>query len=337
MDLEDEWANFLTNTPPCLDIDHLNTLDDDIIPDSTELYISTNTIISYLNREFNITELFWKLAVIPYYEQKEGIIKKQIKLSCNSAEEVNELDANIKLSGRYGYRSTIKHIENERGNIKYKNISKITIGMSKKDIISYRLKQKGAFYNCIVIILRIELNDTFKEFHVKIFNTGKIEIPGIQHKEHLPFVIQHLLYQLQLHYPDVNYNASNEETVLINSNFNCGYYINRDHLYNKLRYEKNISAVYDPCSYPGIQCKIYYTHDGQIVSTPIPNNIVSFMIFRTGSILIVGKCSIQIIYKIYDYIVELLKELYTHIVDKKNNYTKPDILKKRIKKTIYIK
>jgi hypothetical protein len=61
------------------------------------------------------------------------------------------------------------------------------------------------------------------------------------------------------------------------------------------------------------------------------------MIFRTGSILIVGKCTIQIIYKIYDYIVDLLKELYTHIVDKKNNYTKPDILKKRIKKTIYIK
>ena len=336
MDLEDEWANFLTNTP-CSDPEHINLLATDLIPESTELYISTNTIISYLNREFDITELFWKLNVIPYYAQQEGIIKKQIKLSCNSIEEVNEIDANIKLSGRYGYRSTIKHIENERGNIKYKNISKITIGMSKKDIISYRLKQKGAFYNCIVIILRIELNETFKEFHVKIFNTGKIEIPGIQFKDHLPFVIEHLLYQLRLHYQDVTYNAINEETVLINSNFNCGYYINRDHLYHKLRYEKNISAVYDPCSYPGIQCKIYYTNDGTIVNTPVHDNIVSFMIFRTGSILIVGKCSIQIIYKIYDYIILLLKELYSHIVDKKNNYSKPDILKKRIKKTIYIK
>ena len=140
-----------------------------------------------------------------------------------------------------------------------------------------------------------------------------------------------------MHYQDVTYNAINEETVLINSNFNCGYYINRDHLYHKLRYEKNISAVYDPCSYPGIQCKIYYTNDGTIVNTPVHDNIVSFMIFRTGSILIVGKCSIQIIYKIYDYIILLLKELYSHIVDKKNNYSKPDILKKRIKKTIYIK
>jgi len=336
MDLEDEWVNFLANTPydnpECI-----HSTDPDFIPEPTELYISTNTIISYLDREFDITELFWKLDVIPYYAQQEGIIKKQIKLSCNSLEEVNTLDEKIKLSGRYGYRSTIKHIENERGNIKYKNISKITIGMSKKDIISYRLKQKGAFYNCIVIIIRIEVDNIFKEFHVKIFNTGKIEIPGIQFKEHLPYVIEQLLYQLRLYYPGVTYNAENEETVLINSNFNCGYYINRDHLYNKLRYEKNISAVYDPCSYPGIQCKIYYTNDGTIVNTPVGNNIVSFMIFRTGSILIVGKCSIHIIYKIYDYIGLLLKELYKHIIDKKNNYVKPDILKKRIKKTIYIK
>jgi hypothetical protein len=206
MDLEDEWENFLTNTP-CSNPEYIHSSDPDFIPQPTELYISTNTIISYLNREFNITELFWKLDVIPYYKQQEGIIKKQIKLSCNSSEELANLDENIKLSGRYGYRSTIKHIENERGNIKYKNISKITIGMSKKDIISYRLKQKGAFYNCIVIILRIELNETFKEFHVKIFNTGKIEIPGIQFKEHLPYVIEHLLYQLRLHYPDVSYTA----------------------------------------------------------------------------------------------------------------------------------
>ena len=164
MELEDEWLSYLSNSP-CHELLPTNT---------SELYISTNTIISYLNQEFDITELFWKLTVIPYYTPIEGIIKKQIKLSCNSLHELNELDANIKLTGRYGYRTTIKHIENDRGNIKYKNTSKITIGMSKKDIISYRLKQKGAFYNCIVIILRIQIDESFKEFHVKIFNTVKI-------------------------------------------------------------------------------------------------------------------------------------------------------------------
>ena len=47
-----------------------------------------------------------------------------------------------------------------------------------KDILSYRGKKRGAFYNCFVIILRIKIDNAFQEIHVKIFNTGKMEIPG---------------------------------------------------------------------------------------------------------------------------------------------------------------
>ena len=335
MELDMEWDDFLneepSQTPHAHKVDHHGD-----IPESTSLYISTNTIISYLNQPIELVDLFWKLEVIPYHEPREGIIKKQIKLNCNTPSELHDIDTRIESSPRYGYRNTIKHIENERGNIKYKNVSKITIGISKKDIISYRLKQKGAFYNCFVLIIRVQL-EQFKEFHVKIFNTGKIEIPGIQNKEHLPHVIRILIQQLQEYYPDIAYNKENEEVVLINSNFNCGYFINRDSLYHTLRYDKNISAVYDPCSYPGIQCKIYYTADNEIVTTPIAGSVVSFMIFRTGSILIVGKCSLLIIHKIYDYIVLLLKESFQRIVDHKCIHVKPELFKKKVKKTILIK
>jgi TATA-box binding protein (TBP) (component of TFIID and TFIIIB) len=335
MELDMEWNDFLNDesvlTQPTYNVDK-----DGSVPESSSLYISTNTIISYLNQPINLIDLFWKLEVIPYHEPREGIIKKQIKLNCTTPGELNDIDTKISSCPRYGYRNTIKHIENERGNIKYKNVSKITIGISKKDIISYRLKQKGAFYNCFVLIIRVHL-DQFKEFHVKIFNTGKIEIPGIQNKEHLPHVIRILMQQFRVYYPDIAYNKENEEVVLINSNFNCGYFINRDSLYHKLRYEKNISAVYDPCSYPGIQCKIYYTPENEIVSTPIAGNVVSFMIFRTGSILIVGKCSLLIIHKIYDYIVLLLKDSFQSIVDHKCTHIKPELFKKKVKKTILIK
>jgi TATA-box binding protein (TBP) (component of TFIID and TFIIIB) len=336
MDLDDEWNDFLNDMPAHLDHPIVD-LNSSVAPESTPLYISTNTIISYLNQPIPLIDLFWKLTVIPYHEQREGIIKKQIKLNSNTPSELHNIDTNISSSPRYGYRTTIKHIENERGNIKYKNVSKITIGISKKDIISYRLKQKGAFYNCFVLILRVLINEQFKEFHIKIFNTGKIEIPGIQNRAHLPYIIQILMNQLQVYYPELCYNKENEEVVLINSNFNCGYFINRDSLYNKLRYEKGISAVYDPCSYPGIQCKIYYTEEGEIVSTPVPKNTVSFMIFRTGSILIVGKCSLEIIHKIYDYIVALLHDSFQSIVDHKCSHVKPELFKKRVKKTILIK
>jgi TATA-box binding protein (TBP) (component of TFIID and TFIIIB) len=333
MELDNEWEQFITNTTPMLmdeEIDYTTQ-----VPKSSELYISTNTIISYFSEEIPLIDLFWKLKVIPYHEPREGIIKKQIKLISQNKSELEGIDTNIHKTGRYGYRTTIKHIENEKGNIKYKNISKITIGMSKKDIISYRIKQKGAFYNCFVLILRVCINDQFKEFHIKIFNTGKIEIPGIQDKSHLTHIIKILMAEIQLYF-NISYNKENEQTVLINSNFNCGYYINRDSLYNKLRYDKNISAVYDPCSYPGIQCKLYYTENEDIVTTPVPGNIVSFMIFRTGSILIVGKCTVTVIHKIYNYIIQLLNELFHSIVDYKCKYVKTELIKKKIKKTILI-
>ena len=41
-------------------------------------------------------------------------------------------------------------------------------------------KKSGAFYNCFVLILRIKKDDTFNEVHMKVFNTGKLEIPGIK-------------------------------------------------------------------------------------------------------------------------------------------------------------
>lgn len=335
MKLDMEWDEYLNNDI-MVTVPTYNATKDGSVPESSALYISTNTIISYLNQPIELIDLFWKLKVIPYHEPREGIIKKQIKLNCNTPTELSDIDTKISECPRYGYRNTIKHIENERGNIKYKNVSKITIGISKKDIVSYRLKQKGAFYNCFVLIIRVQL-EQFKEFHVKIFNTGKIEIPGIQNKDHLPHVIRILMQQLQTYYPDIAYNNEHEEVVLINSNFNCGYFINRDSLYHKLRYEKNISAVYDPCSYPGIQCKIYYNLENEIVTTPIPGSVVSFMIFRTGSILIVGKCSLIIIHKIYDYIVSLLKDSFQSIVDHKCIHVKPELCKKKVKKTILIK
>ena len=74
----------------------------------------------------------------------------------------------------------MSHIDNPNGRIKFKDIRKITVGISKKDIMSYRSKKKQAFYNCFVMILRIKILDAFKEFHIKVFNTGKLEIPGIQ-------------------------------------------------------------------------------------------------------------------------------------------------------------
>ena len=136
-------------------------------------------------------------------------------------------------------------------------------------------------------------------------------------------------------------------TVLINSNFNCGFYINRARLFEVIQFKYNISSVYDPCSYPGIQCKFYYdtrlNGETQTGSAPLEMSAhikkVSFMIFRTGSVLIVGKCDESELTQIYEFLKEMLRKEYEYIVE---NVTEPVIKKverpkKLRRKTIMIK
>ena len=78
----------------------------------------------------------------------------------------------------------IKQIHNPSARrIKFKDERKITVGISKKDIMNCRGKVKNAFYNCFAIILRMRYEKIFKEIHVKVFNTGKLEIPGVLNDE----------------------------------------------------------------------------------------------------------------------------------------------------------
>jgi hypothetical protein len=124
------------------------------------------------------------------------------------------------------------------------------------------------------------------------------------------------LNTLQPHIKEPLGYLQKSDTVLINSNFNCGFYINREILFDILKQKYNIQCIYDPCSYPGIQCKFYYNPNvemqtGKQISAEdkkkYPNIVeVSFMIFRTGSILIVGMCDDNVLYVIYEFLKQVL-------------------------------
>ena len=174
--------------------------------------------------------------------------------------------------------------------------------------------------------------------HVKVFNTGKLEIPGIQSDVFLEKVLQLLVTTLQPFLGnDLTHLSEKSETVLINSNFNCGYYIDRDKLYDLLKYKYRINSNFDACSYPGIQSKFYYDNtlpetDGLQQTGQQPNHIdfetVSFMIFRTGSVLIVGKCEENVLFQIYDFIKHILETEYEDIHSINNDET-PNTSKSR--------
>jgi hypothetical protein len=298
-------------------------------PKCSDIYISTKTKISYLNMPIDIKKVFWSIPISPYSTPQECIIKKQIKVSTTDPNELAEIKDLLK-NEKYYQEQEIEHIDNPEGRIKFKVQLKINIGLCKKDILNYRCKLKRAFFNCFVLILRIKdrASDCFKEMHVKVFNTGKLEIPGIQTDESLTQVLDLLISTLTpIVGNNVGYIPNKCETVLINSNFNCGYFINRDKLYNILKYKYRINSNYDACSYPGIQCKFYFMSnvdmDKQIGQQP-PNgdmsnaNEISFMIFRTGSVLIVGRCDENVLHCIYKFLKNLLETEYPDIGNQLN-------------------
>ena len=303
----------------------LDNVNSDESPKPTDIYISTKTKIAYLNMYIDLN-IFWDIPVIPYAKPLNGVIKKQIKINSLNIDDLELIQEKLKKEQYYD-EHIITNINNPNGRIKFKDIRKISIGLCKKDIMSYRCKKKSVFYNCFVLILRLKVKEIFKEFHVKVFNTGKLEIPGIQNDDTFNMILEFV--QNILH-PHVNSNLAYKdescETVLINSNFNCGYFINREIFYDILKMKYDIQAIYDPCSYPGIQCKFYYNPDlgiqtGSQISEQnkhLYKNIkkVSFMIFRTGSILIVGKCDENVLRIIYKFLVDILCAEYKNIGQK---------------------
>jgi hypothetical protein len=344
LNIDKEWENFISCSYDGDDIsdddteDNINNFVEEIAsanlsmeinsetPKASAIYISTKTKIAYLNMPIELKNVFWFIPVIPYARPSNGVIKKQMKFNSTTAEELDFIQSKL-TTETYFEEHIITNINNPTGRIKFKDIRKISIGISKKDIMSYRCKKKSAFYNCFVLIVRMKIADLFKEFHVKVFNTGKLEIPGVQNETTFQLLLNEVIQILQPFIADkLSYKEDSEETVLINSNFNCGFYINREELYDILKMKYNIQSIYDPCSYPGIQCKFYYNPDvgiqcGSQISEENKSlykniNEVSFMIFRTGSVLIVGKCDENVLMIIYEFLKVVLNNEYKNISQK---------------------
>jgi hypothetical protein len=356
--IDEEWADFISfgyNVSDEEDFDDsLENVKEEVIsadiskelqetPKASPIYISTKTKIAYLNTMIDLKTMFWLIPVIPYAKPCNGVVKKQIKFNSTTPDELSIIQEKL-TKETYFEEHIITSINNPTGRIAFKDIRKVSIGISKKDLTSYRCKKKSAFYNCFVLIFRMKVEEAFREFHVKVFNTGKIEIPGVQSDTVFEQVLELLKETLQNHMPDdvLDYKENSTETVLINSNFKCGFYINREALYDILRYKYNIQAIFDPCSYPGIQCKFYYNPDINIQSgsqvseenKKLYNNMseVSFMIFRTGSVLIVGKCVESVLLLIYEFLKNILIVEYKLIRQRCDGENAPPIVKDKKKK-----
>ena len=382
--LDDEWSQFIAETQsigegtihknltPTSTSESSKSFSNEIVPIASSLNISTTTKIGYLNQSLDLETLFFDLDIMEYSCRNIGLLKKVMKFTCTTAEELHILKLKTQNSNIEIISSNING-----GRHKFKEVHKISVGKSSKELTA-KTKKKSAFYNCLVVILRVKFEGEFREYHIKIFNTGKLEIPGIRSNDEFFVVTKTLLEVLKIRDLSI---LDSVDTVLINSNFTSGFYINRDIFYSILKTEYKIQCVYDPCSYPGIQCKFYYDAS-KLIQTGVQDyddikgkgygyckgnksqsqsqsqnqnqsqcqlksklnrkksgkyTEISIMVFRTGSILIVGMCDEIILNKVYESFKSILIKEFHRIVSKNQKQLLPSDLSKRKRKTITIK
>jgi hypothetical protein len=335
--LDSEWIKFINGEAPIPEDAVCNDTPPDP-PKFNDLYISTKTKLLYLDqKDIDVSRLFWNIPVVEYWKPQEGVIKKQMKVAAASKDQC---EVNLKrLRETYYYTERIiKQIDNPIAKtIKFKDERKVTIGISSKNVMNYRGKDKGgAMFNCIALTFRFRnFVNNFHEIHVKLFNTGKIEIPGVLNAGLFDSVKHFILTTLQPYFETpIAFKDIPSENVLINSNFECNFNINRDVLHSILRGDKyKIDTTFDSCSYPGVKCKFYFCNKigfdkekQRGIILPEDCNLtveelveskkytkVSFMVFRTGGCLIVGNCSEEILEFVYEFVKKMLLDEYDHI------------------------
>ena len=128
-------CNSNSNSKNSKDVTSSNSIDNSQYKCS-ELYISTKTKITYLNKPIDIKNVFWKIPINPYHIPKVGVIKKEMKFNSLCQEDVDIIMEKVK---EYDYveNHIISQVNNPDGRIKFKDIRKVSIGLCKKDISSY--------------------------------------------------------------------------------------------------------------------------------------------------------------------------------------------------------
>lgn len=298
-------------------------------PPPGPLHISTKTKIVYLDGAVALDETFWNIPVSAYATTGDCVLKKQMKATCTSPADSAKFVATLGAMDCASH-TAIKGSPDE-ATAERPYVAKVNVGVCKKDLITSRNRPATlAFYNSFMLVLRVDAEDKYNEVNLKVFNTGKVSFPGMlspalleRALEVLCSVLTAARARLTRHLPE------SIDTVLINSNFNCGFYIDRSALADILNYEYGFYVSYDPCSYPGIQSKYFMTPSGEMgngvcsckescagkrgAARKGRCKEVSFMVFRTGSVLIVGHVSEEALRELYKTLSGIIAKCYDRI------------------------
>jgi TATA-box binding protein (TBP) (component of TFIID and TFIIIB) len=187
----------------------------------------------------------------------------------------------------------------------------------KKKQIKRRTKRKS-FYNQVTLVI----NSINKNINVKLFLNGAIQITGCHSPKQAEYALIKLFDKLKVIKGIFNKNGSitpkqfvseidkldiknvyDFKTVMINSNFNIGFRIDRDKLYDILLKDK-YECSYDPIIHACVDIRYKYDNDKKI----------SIFVFESGAIIITGSNHFQHILDTYKHINVYLLSHYNNIV-----------------------
>jgi TATA-box binding protein (TBP) (component of TFIID and TFIIIB) len=208
-------------------------------------------------------------------------------------------------------------------------------GFSKKSQKKKRkIKDKKVFYNQITLHVFDK-----KVVNVKIFNNGRIQMTGLKFKEQGINVINKLIKEIKKYNTNEcifsnELKLSNYNIVLINSDFDIKYKVNRDLLHRDI-IGLGMYSSYEPTIYPGVNIKYY---DNKIYNDGICRccnkcngkgkgngdgdcKKITIAVFNSGKIIITGGNSFEQVITSYNFIYNLLnnKEKYENIIDDTKN------------------
>jgi len=237
-------------------------------------------------------------------------------LRISTMTQIAEISSKINLNNLYKYlepTDTIRYLsfgsELSKGEITKK------IKKPRKD------KEKKFFYNQITIHIFFE-----KIVNVKIFNNGRIQMTGLKSSEQGKEVIKIFLEEvnkLSEEYKKEIFEVSNPKftwikTVLINSDFDLHYKVDREALHRSIIDEGYYSS-FEPCIYPGVNIKYYYNkfkeNNGICDCEKMCNGKgkdntckkITIAVFNSGKIIITGGNSIEHIEIAYNFIYNFIE------------------------------
>jgi TATA-box binding protein (TBP) (component of TFIID and TFIIIB) len=172
---------------------------------------------------------------------------------------------------------------------------------------------------------QLSLKERFKTVNIKLFINGSIQMTGCKHLDNIKNSLEILFDKLKICKAVLNKDkqfvlkpfvvdttnldirkVTNFKIVMINTNFNILFQINRERLHQLLK-EINFDVTFDPIIHACVNIKYL-----------IPNTTktVSIFVFESGSITIAGSNSCQQVLETYNFINKFILTNYAKLLTK---------------------